>query len=152
MMMREKDTADYDLERFIEMFDEAMTSNDPRVKNALRQLMMMVILTDARDHEAKQHDDIGPLRRMFEDLNFLKRKLHLLENDIQSIKHRDRERATSKSWTQVPDDYSLNNQVGTLHPHAATEMHQAAIKQGHYNILEQVRAEQVAKKINGGQI
>lgn len=51
---REKDTADYDLEHFIMMFDAAMTSNDPRVKQALRQLMMMVILTDSSDHEAKQ--------------------------------------------------------------------------------------------------
>ena len=42
---REKDQADFDLERFIEMFDEALTSNDERVINALRSLMMMVILT-----------------------------------------------------------------------------------------------------------
>jgi hypothetical protein len=42
--MREKNNSNYDLERLTELFDEALTSDDPRVKNALRQLMMMVIL------------------------------------------------------------------------------------------------------------
>ena len=32
---REKDQADFDLEQFIDLFDEALTSNDPRVKQAL---------------------------------------------------------------------------------------------------------------------
>ena len=55
--MREKDAADYDLERFTEMFDQALTSNDPRVKNALRQLMMMVILTDTDIRKANKDLD-----------------------------------------------------------------------------------------------
>ena len=42
---REKDQADFDLERFIDMFDEAVNSRDPRVVNALRSLMMIVTLT-----------------------------------------------------------------------------------------------------------
>ena len=57
---REKDEADFDLERFTEMFDRAMTSDDPRVKNALRQLMMMIILTDTGDHEAGIRASHGP--------------------------------------------------------------------------------------------
>jgi hypothetical protein len=44
MSSREKDQADFDLDRFIDMFDEALTSKDDRVVNALRQLMMMVII------------------------------------------------------------------------------------------------------------
>jgi len=42
---REKDQADFDLERFVDMFDTAMTSNDPRVVETLRKLMMIVALT-----------------------------------------------------------------------------------------------------------
>jgi hypothetical protein len=86
--MREKDAADYDLERFIEMFDTAMTSNDPRVQNALRQLMMMVILTD-NSHETKEKKlgrRQGPLRRMAEDINIIHRRMQDLSNEVSSLR------------------------------------------------------------------
>lgn len=82
--MREKDAADYDLERFIEMFDQALTSDDPRVKNALRQLMMMVILTDTDDHEGKQRQ--GPLRRMQEDIRDMARRMERLDYELTQLK------------------------------------------------------------------
>jgi hypothetical protein len=84
--MREKDAADYDLERFVEMFDQALTSDDPRVKNALRQLMMMVILTDNSDHEAGQRIKHGPLRRMQEDMREQWQYFRRLEQEIEKIK------------------------------------------------------------------
>jgi hypothetical protein len=83
---REKDAADYDLERFTEMFDQALTSNDPRVKNALRQLMMMVILTDNDDHEGRARAKHGPLRRMQEDMRDQFRWIQRLEQDIETLK------------------------------------------------------------------
>lgn len=85
--MREKDSSDYDLERLTELFDEALTSDDPRVKNALRQLMMMVILT-SDDHEDKDkgmYGRRGPMRRMQEDLNDLRRAVADLKHEIQNI-------------------------------------------------------------------
>lgn len=82
--MREKDAADYDLERFTEMFDQALTSNDPRVKNALRQLMMMVVLTDTNDHEGKQRQ--GPLRRMQEDMRDIARRMNRLDDELNQLK------------------------------------------------------------------
>lgn len=83
---REKDSSDYDLERFTEMFDQALTSDDPRVKNALRQLMMMVILTDTEDHEGKQRSGHGPLRRMQQDMRDQFRWIQRLENELESLK------------------------------------------------------------------
>jgi hypothetical protein len=85
--MREKDSSDYDLERLTELFDEALTSDDPRVKNALRQLMMMVILT-SDDHEDKDkgmYGRRGPMRRMQEDLNDLRRAVADLKHEIQTL-------------------------------------------------------------------
>ena len=85
--MREKDSSDYDLERLTELFDEALTSDDPRVKNALRQLMMMVILT-SDDHEDKDkgmYGRRGPMRRMQEDLNDLRRAVADLKHEIQNL-------------------------------------------------------------------
>lgn len=85
--MREKDSSDYDLERLTELFDQALTSDDPRVKNALRQLMMMVILT-SDDHEDKDkglYERRGPMRRMQEDLNDLRRAVADLRHEIQNL-------------------------------------------------------------------
>jgi hypothetical protein len=111
--MREKDAADYDLERFIEMFDEAMVSNDPRVKNALRQLMMMVILTDTGDHEGQRRASHGPLRRMYEDVHVVNRKLSDIESQISNLKYGLAQNQTSsdpKQWppTSAKDLYPYN--------------------------------------------
>ena len=86
--MREKDSADYDLERLTELFDEALTSDDPRVKNALRQLMMIVVLT-SKDHEDRNKQKltsrVGPMRRMQEDLRDLMRTVQDLKHEIQNL-------------------------------------------------------------------
>ena len=67
--VRDPDQADFDLERFIEMFDEALTSQDPRVINALRSLMMIVTLTRPEGRDNGIHDrNAGPLRRLYDDL------------------------------------------------------------------------------------
>ena len=83
--MREKDEADYDLERFTEMFDTAMISNDPRVKNALRQLMMMVVLTDTGDHESEMRRQVGPLRRMQYDMRELQKWIKVLDDKYSKL-------------------------------------------------------------------
>ena len=85
---REKDQADFDLERFVDMFDEALTSQDPRVINALRSLMMIVTLT--RPEKSLMHDRReGPLRRLFEDMNHLNRRMHDMEEKVNDMKIRE---------------------------------------------------------------
>jgi hypothetical protein len=89
---REKDQADFDLERFVDMFDEALTSQDPRVMNALRGLMMMVTLTRPESRDSGLHDrNHGPLRRLYEDVNHLNKRLHSLEDDVRQMRARERE-------------------------------------------------------------
>jgi len=91
---REPDQADFDLERFIDMFDEAMTSNDPRVVETLRKLMMIVALT-APESSGRHDRNHGPLRRMFEDMNHLNRRMSQMDEDMRgiasSIHRKDRE-------------------------------------------------------------
>lgn len=82
---REKDQADFDLERFIDMFDEAMTSQDPRVIDTLRSLMMIVTLTRPESAGIPIDRNRGPLRRLFEDVNHLNRRLHTLEEELRSL-------------------------------------------------------------------
>lgn len=101
---REKDQADFDLERFVDMFDEAMTSRDPRVISALRSLMMVVTLTRP---EANQHiiedRNRGPLRRLFEDINHLHRRLERMEDEIRSI--RNTTSAEAHNWKDLKYPY-----------------------------------------------
>jgi hypothetical protein len=83
MSSREKDSADFDLEAFIDLFDEALTSDDPGVQKTLQHLMVICAL--ARNHA--QHDKRnGPMRRIFEDQNTILRRLDRLESDNQNKK------------------------------------------------------------------
>jgi hypothetical protein len=78
---REKDSADFDLEAFIDLFDEALMSNDEAVQKTLQHLMVIAAL--ARNHA--QHDRRnGPLRRMYQDLHDISSRLRRLESDLES--------------------------------------------------------------------
>ena len=78
MSTREKDSADFDLEAFIDLFDEALTSDDPAVQKTLQHLMVIAAL--ARNHA--QHDKRnGPMRRMFDDQSNIIRRLDRLESE-----------------------------------------------------------------------
>ena len=89
---RESDQADFDLERFIDMFDTAMTSNDPRVVETLRKLMMIVALT-APESNGRHDRSSGPLRRMYEDMHHLNQRMIQMQEQIHKIdlQRRDRE-------------------------------------------------------------
>ena len=73
---REKDQADFDLEAFIDLFDEALTSDDPSVQKTLQHLMVIAAL--ARNHAGHDRRN-GPLRRMFDDQANILRRLERLE-------------------------------------------------------------------------
>jgi hypothetical protein len=98
---REKDLADFDLERFVDMFDEAMTSQDPRVMDSLRSLMMIVTLTRPESKTEHSRKD-GPLRRLFEDMNHLNRRMHDIEEKISGMS-RSSDSAEKYSYTHYPD-------------------------------------------------
>ena len=89
---REPDQADFDLERFVDMFDEAMTSKDPRVMKTLRDLMMIVALTRPEVRE-RQGRNSGPLRRLFEDMHHLNRRLYDVEDTIRRVSAKPEEKA-----------------------------------------------------------
>jgi hypothetical protein len=90
---REKDSADFDLDRFINMFDEALTSQDPRVIDALRGLLMIVALTRP---EAKTSVERGPLRRLVNDVTNLNRRLGVVENRV--LAERDQAVSTTSKY------------------------------------------------------
>jgi hypothetical protein len=98
----EKDSADFDLDRFINMFDEALTSEDPRVIDALRGLLMIVALTRP---EARTSVERGPLRRLVNDVTNLNRRLGAVENRVLAESSQgisaDKYRNTPKTFGQI---------------------------------------------------
>jgi hypothetical protein len=78
MSHREKDQSDFDLEAFIDLFDEALMSDDPGVQKTLQHLMVIAAL--ARNHNNHSRQD-GPLRRMVDDQRNIIRRLDRLESD-----------------------------------------------------------------------
>ena len=81
---REKDSADFDLEAFIDLFDEALTSDDPSVQKTLQHLMVIAALS--RNHNRHDHRS-GPMRRMFDDQRELIRRLERLETEIRADRY-----------------------------------------------------------------
>jgi len=97
--MTQPKQADYDLERAIALFDDALTSKDERVINALRSLLMIVTLTAPESNETAE---MGPLRSMQADLYELNKRVRKLETMTwNNVRDRDREELDalkSQSW------------------------------------------------------
>ena len=78
MAMREKDQADFDLETFVDLFDTAMSSDNPAVQRALKNLVLISAIVNAQENS----DSIrrGPLRRMVDDIVSIRKRLDQLES------------------------------------------------------------------------
>jgi hypothetical protein len=134
---REPDQADFDLDRFVNLFDEAMTSKDPRVVETLRNLLMIVTLT--RPETYNSHDRrSGPLRRLFEDMNDLNRAVSRMQEEIQHLNNRLARSEQPYRW-EAEDKFTMK---------AAAQMAQ----QIDHDVLNQLRQQQVqaGKIISGG--
>ena len=125
--MRDKDQADFDLERFIDMFDTALTSNDPRVVETLRKLLMIVALTRPETPE-----EIGPLRRLYDDVRHLNRKIDRLEEEVDRAL-----RSAQRSWEQKAYNWEDYQKYTLTAEQAAAKMDQ--------DILNQLKATARAK-------
>jgi hypothetical protein len=79
MSHREKDQADFDLETFVDLFDTALSSDNPAVQRALKNLLMIAAIVNAEDTEAGMRQ--GPLRRVLADQKNILRRLSQIENE-----------------------------------------------------------------------
>lgn len=78
MAMREKDQSDFDLETFVDLFDTAMSSDNPAVQRALKNLVLISAIVNAQENP----DSIrrGPLRKMVDDILSIRKRLDQLES------------------------------------------------------------------------
>jgi hypothetical protein len=78
MSVRDKDSSDFDLETFVDLFDTAMTSDNPAVQKAFKNLLMITAIVHAKQDEFDSRR--GPLRRLVDDIQNLNRRIGELEN------------------------------------------------------------------------
>jgi hypothetical protein len=83
---REKDQKDYDLEQIVRIVDQALESDDQRIKDALRALLTITVLCTAEHPDQALRN--GPFARLLEDYNNLARRLSRLEDEVTNVKNR----------------------------------------------------------------
>lgn len=83
---REKDQKDYDLEQIVRIMDNAIESDDQRIKDALRALLTITVLCTAEHPDQAVRN--GPFARLLEDYNNLARRLSRLEDEVTNVKNR----------------------------------------------------------------
>ena len=76
--MREKDQADFDLETFVDLFDTAVSSNNPTVQRALKNLILVSAIVNAQENSEGLRK--GPLRRLVDDIQVLNKRIGNLES------------------------------------------------------------------------
>ena len=69
---------DHDLEKIINVLDEAIMSDDPRIQECLRRLMVTVALIESTDSIKT-----GPLRQLFNEVDRLSGRISQLEHAFQ---------------------------------------------------------------------
>jgi len=132
---REPDQADFDLERFIDMFDTAMTSQDPRIVETLRSLLMIVTLTRPETSEPMFDRNRGPLRRMFEDMRDLNSRLHRMDAEIQRLNNTLSRAEQPYRW-EAEDKYTLAGAAKMAQQIDQDVLNQ--LKQQHYRAAQQI--------------
>lgn len=80
MSMREKDQSDFDLDTFVDLFDTAMTSKNPAVQKAFKNLLMISAIINSERENNGAGLSRGPLRRLVDDIQNLNRRLSQIEN------------------------------------------------------------------------
>jgi hypothetical protein len=81
---REKDQKDFDLEQIVRVIDQALESDDPRIKDALRALMTITVLCTAEHPDQVMKN--GPLARLLDDMRNLNSRLGRLEDELNQVK------------------------------------------------------------------
>lgn len=82
MSSQEKDQSNFDLERFVELFDECMTSSNPAVQKAFKNLMLVASISNSDTKHLPATK--GPLRRLVDDVHNIHRRVSRLEDTVLS--------------------------------------------------------------------
>ena len=106
---------EFDLHRFVELFDIAMSSDNPSVKKCLQNLMMVAALVHAEDGPVK----LGPMKSLIDEVKTLSVRVRESELRAENAQRRfDNTMAGgiggmsySSNSSITPMTYSINNSI-----------------------------------------
>jgi hypothetical protein len=102
---------DFDITEFAQMFDAALASDNPAVKKALRNFMMVAAIVHAQELDATERT-MGPLETLVKKVSDLERIVSDLQNTRTYRDHKDKYYqdyyGTNPTWV-----YSPNTSVST---------------------------------------
>lgn len=76
-MIEAKEQEDIDLETFVDLFDTAMCSDNPTIQRALKNLVLISAIVNAKNHPDELRK--GPLRKLVDDITSIRKRLDQLE-------------------------------------------------------------------------
>jgi hypothetical protein len=106
-----QDHDDLSLERLVDMFDLALTSSDPRIIDALRNLMMISTLVAPETTSRKAP---GPLRKIMQHIESVDRRVSQLERSASynNIKYGPGPGMTT--WTDTTAGFDVTTLRGLM--------------------------------------
>ncbi len=117
----------FDIKEFAQMFDAALASDNPTVKKALRNFMMVAAIVHAQELNEDERL-MGPLETLLKKVSDLESLVHNL-NQTRTYKdnYRDYYRdhiATSPTWVYSPNTNvsSISSTTGTNTAYSTTEL------------------------------
>jgi hypothetical protein len=75
-----------EMEQLAKLFDFALTSDNPAVKKALKNLLLLVSIVEPEEHNKTP----GPLRQLQDEIMTLRKEIMRLSTDVSVIKERGR--------------------------------------------------------------
>lgn len=99
----------FDLTEFAQMFDAALASDNPAVKKALRNFMMVSALVHAQEEVENEERLIGPLETLVKKVN----DLDIIVNDMQ------RNRRVTDDYRKYQDYYYSSNPRWSYDPNTS---------------------------------
>jgi hypothetical protein len=118
---------DFNLEEFAKMFDTALASDNPAVKKALRNFMMVTALVHAQEDDER---NMGPLETLVKKVSDLDRLVHELRHN-KTRDYKDYYYGNNPTWvstTPYPTTWNGIN-VSTSTTSATSQMSATEISQ-----------------------
>lgn len=90
---------DFDIQRFAKLFDAALASDNPAVKKALRNFMMVAAIVEAEDTDRKP----GTMQQVLNQVNDVEKRLSKIEQEVKNNDYATqmvKELSKKHSWNQ----------------------------------------------------
>jgi len=103
---------DFDINEFARMFDAALASDNPTVKKALRNFMMVTAIVHSKEQTTPALT-IGPLERLVKKVEELERMVYELQNNRVTTGYKDKYQRDyyNNTWTYAPNTSTTSGTI-----------------------------------------